>query len=121
MSHPHFPRTVPMKRQRIEEVQGARAPSSDWALNRAALASMEVEIGELRARLATVEAAASQLRAANEAIARERAAEAAPFPDLGAVLPAGILLHIMDRAPSSKCVLFCFWGEGFHSFSRALS
>ena len=117
-----------MKRQRIEEVQGARAPSSDWASNRAALASLEVEIGELRAqvgelcaRLATAEAAASTLRAANEAIARERAAEAAPFPDLGAVLPAGILLHIMDRAPSSKCVLFCFWGEGFHSFSRALS
>ena len=109
-----------MKRQRIEEVQGARAPSSDWALNRAALASLEVEIGELRARLATVEAAASQLRAANEAIARERAAEAAPCPDW-AELPAGILLHIMDRAPSSKCVLFCFWGEGFHSFSRALS
>lgn len=109
-----------MKRQRIEEVQGARAPSSDWALNRAALASLEVEIGELRARLATVEAAASQLRAANEAIARERAAEAAPCPDW-AELPAGILLHLMDRAPSSKCVLFCFWGEGFHSFSRALS
>lgn len=108
-----------MKRQRIEEVQGARAPSSDWALNRAALASLEVEIGELRARLATVEAAASQLRAANEAIARERAAEAAPCPDW-AELPAGILLHLMDRAPSSKCVLF-LGGGGFHSFSRALS
>ena len=115
-----------MKRQRIEEVQGARAPSSDWASNRAALASLEVEIGELRAqvgelcaRLATAEAAASTLRAANEAIARERAAEAAPCPDW-AELPAGILLHLMDRAPSSKCVLF-LGGGGFHSFSRALS
>ena len=67
---------------------------------------------ELEARLAAAEAAASELRAANEALAREHAAlkkvhDVCLFferrRDFGAELPPGVLLNIMDHAPSSKC------------------
>ena len=82
------------------------AVSAELALSRA-------RVVELEARLAAAEAAASELRAANEALARELAAvkkahETALFDwrprDFGAELPAGVLLNIMDRVPDSKCV-----------------
>ena len=68
--------------------------------------------GKIVVRLAAADAAASELRAANEALARENAAlkkehETALFDwrprDFAAELPAGVLLNIMDHAPDGRC------------------
>ena len=114
-----------MKRRRNAGKAGAAPAPSDpaegdgHAACRARLAASEAEKDGLRAalseqggRLDAAEAAAAELRAANEALAREHAALKqdhdvclffARRRDFGAELPAGVLLNIMDRAPSSKC------------------
>ena len=84
----------------------------------ARLASLEAHFSEQGGRLAATEAAASELRAANEALARELAAVKKAHDvclfferrrDCGAELPAGVLLNIMDHVPDIKCVsLSCF-------------
>ena len=115
-----------MKRRRNAGKAGAAPAPSDpaegdgHAACRARLAASEAEKDGLRAalseqggRLDAAEAAAAELRAANEALAREHAALKqdhdvclffARRRDFGAELPAGVLLNIMDRAPSSECV-----------------
>ena len=72
----------------------------------AALASSEAEKGELRARLAAFGAGSSSVSRRSAVWPVE--VEVCPFlarrRDFGAELPAGVLLALMDRAPSSKCV-----------------
>ena len=89
--------------------------AAELALSRARVGELESTEDVLRARLAAAEAAASELRAANEALAREHAAVKKEHGvclfferrrDFGAELPAGVLLNILDHAPDSKCVGF---------------
>ena len=71
----------------------------------AALASAEAEKGELRARLAAFGAGSSSVlrRSAPRPVHVEMSPFLARRRDFGAELPAGVLLALMDRAPSSKC------------------
>ena len=70
-----------------------------------ALASAEAEKGELRARLAALGGGSSSSGLWNSVPVN---VELCPFlarrRDFGAELPAGVLLIIMDRAPSSRCL-----------------
>ena len=70
-----------------------------------ALASAEAEKGELRARLAAFGAGSSSVlrRSAPRPVHVEMSPFLARRRDFGAELPAGVLLALMDRAPSSKC------------------